>query len=292
MDGELLQCVIDVARSYSVDLSIYDEAFLEKSIARICDAAGRKDYAAYCEDLKKDRREAEALFQSMRISYSRFFREPLLFALLEQRVLPGIIQRASEGSEIRAWSAGCSCGQEAYSLAILLDEQIKSSGKRLRYRIFATDVSEDALSAAKNGIYAAADLQNVKLKHMQPCFSKIGDQYAVSPHLKEHVKFSYYNLLDASSANPPESIFGNFDIVFCCNLIMYYKKEYRLFILKKIERSLSQSGFLAVGEAERAFVKTNTGFQPVSFPVAVFHRQSDSCTDAKQPLETKFEIKE
>jgi chemotaxis methyl-accepting protein methylase len=96
---------------------------------RGCDAAGIKNPADYCARLKESRPEAEAFFQSFRVTYSRFFREPLLFAFLDQWIIPGIVRRAPPGSEIRVWSAGCACGQEAYSLAMLLDEQLQSSGK-------------------------------------------------------------------------------------------------------------------------------------------------------------------
>lgn len=276
MQKELLGQIVDIARSCSVDLAIYDEAFLAKTIVRGCDAAGIKNPADYCARLKESRPEAEAFFQSFRVTYSRFFREPLLFALLDQWIIPGIVRRAPPGSEIRVWSAGCACGQEAYSLAMLLDEQLQSSGKGLRYRIFATDVSRTALAAAQSGVYAAADVDNVPLKYIRAYFVETEGRYAVSPHLRERVGFSFYDLLDASSASPPESIFGNFDIVCCSNLIMYYKAETRWFILKKIERSMSQAGVLAVGEAERAFVKSNGLFLPVSAPAAVFYKPGNT----------------
>lgn len=272
MDKEQIQLVIEIARSYFVDLTIYDEVFLGNSIARRSSAININNPDDYCAHLRGNRAEAEIFFQSLRITYSRFFREPLVFALLEQWVIPGILRRVPSGSEIRVWSAGCSCGQEAYSLAMLLDEHVKSLDKDLRYRIFATDVSNTALATARAGVYTASDVKNVQLKYMQAYFTQHDGKYIVSPQLKQHVAFSHYDLLDATSASPPESIFGCFDIVCCSNLMMYYKKEMRLFILKKIERTMSKTGFLAVGEAERAFVKSNSGFQPISVPAAVFHK--------------------
>ncbi len=286
MDEGLLQLVIDAASSYSVDLTIYDEAFLAKSVKRGCDAAGINNPGDYCARLKESKAEAEIFFQSLRITYSRFFRNPMLFALLEQWIIPGVIRCAPAGGEVRLWSAGCSCGQEAYSLAMLLDDQLESSGKDLRYRIFATDVSEQALTAAREGVYSEADVKNVPFKYMRAYFTEGEGRYAVSPRLKKNVGFSVYDLLDASSASPPESIFGSFDIVCCSNLMMYYKKNIRLLILKKIERSISQPGFLAVGEAERAFVKSNGGFRPISVPAAVFRKPA--CTQSVETEDFSF----
>ncbi len=281
MDKEQMQLVIDIARSYSVDLIVYDEVFLRNSIARRCSSIGIENSADYCECLKENREEAENFFRSLHITYSRFFRDPMGFALFEQWIIPDILRRAPMGGEIRVWSAGCSCGQEAYSLAILLDEQLKSSGKDLRYRIFATDVSDTALATARAGVYTASDVKNVQLKYIQAYFIQSDGKYVVSPQLKQHIAFLHYDLLDATSASPPESIFGCFDIVCCSNLMMYYKKETRLFILKKIEQAISKTGFLAVGEAERAFVKSNSGFQPISAPVAIFHMPGYSQTTRK-----------
>lgn len=230
----------------------------------------------YCEYLKEDAREAESYFRSLYITYTQFFREPFLFAYLEHRIIPNLIHHAPEGSEIRVWSAGCSSGQEAYSLAMLIDEQLKSTAKQLRFRIFATDISREALFIAETGVYPAAEMLNVRLKHMQAYFSETNGSYTVSRRLKDQISFSYYDLLDATSANPPDSIFGNFDIVCCNNLLMYYSKDVRLSILKKIEGALAQSGFLAVSEAERAFVKNYTAFLPTFIPVAVFRRSGDA----------------
>ncbi len=231
-----------------------------------------QDPFRYVEHLKTNAPEADSYFRSLYITYTQFFREPLLFAYLEQKYIPNLIRQAPEGSELRIWSAGCSSGQEPYSLAILFHEQIKTAGKGLRFRIFATDVSAEALATAKGSVYSADEMQNVRLRHIQAYFTEKGDRYAVASSIKEQVNFSYYDLLDTVSANPPDSIFGNFDLVCCNNLLMYYKKETRMFILRKIERSLAPTGMLTVSEAERSFIKNSTDFQPVSTPVAVFHK--------------------
>jgi chemotaxis methyl-accepting protein methylase len=198
----------------------------------------------------------------------------LLFDLLDQMVIPDLIRRTPAGKEIRIWSAGCSCGQEAYSLAMLLDDRVESSDKHLQYRIFATDVSETALANARKGIYSTTDVKNVRHHHMQAYFTEKNGEYAVSQRLKDKVGFSLYDMLDTSVAAPPESIFGCFDIVCCSNLMMYYKAEIRSFILRKIENAVSQSGFLVVGEADRAFVKKNSALRPITVPVSAFRKSA------------------
>jgi len=272
LDHELSQKIRYLAQVNSVNLSTWDEEFLIKSFNRTSISAGFKNPLQYYEHLIANAQEADSYFKSLYITYTQFFREPLLFAYLEHKFIPNLIRQTLEGSEIRVWSAGCSTGQEAYSLAILFDEQLKSVGKELRLRIFATDVSTEALAIAENGVYSAFEMQNVRLKHIQTYFSETNEKYTVARGIRDRVTFSYYNLLDTASANPPDSIFGNFDLVCCNNLLMYYKNEIRMFILQKIERSLAPMGVLTVSEAERAFIKSNTGFQPVTTTIAMFHK--------------------
>jgi len=269
-----IQEIIDIGRSHSFDFAVYDATFLQKTIEKRMSAAQIGCVGDYCLRMRESPAEAETLFRSLYVQFSVFFREPLSFALLEQSVIPGLVADAPANGELRVWSAGCAFGQEAYSLAMLLDEQMKKAGKPLRYRIFATDVSEGALSFARRGVYPPADVQNVKQRHLGAYFIRQGEEYAVIPRLKRGVGFTRYDVLDAASANPPESIFGNFDIVSCCNLMMYYGPEARLMILHKLEESLSPAGRLIVGETERAFVERNTALDMLCVPAAVFRKAS------------------
>jgi len=276
LEENLSTMIVQTANAYAVDLSVFDDEFLTKSFFRKYEASGMNNPIEYCAFLQENHIEATDFFQSLIITYTTFFRDPFMFTYLEHRIIPALVRNAQAGSEIRIWSAGCSSGPEAYSIAILIDEQIQLIQKEIRFRVFATDISGEVLSIAREGIYDATAMQNVKLKHLQQYFSESNGKYSVSANLKNHVSFSAYDLLDTSSANPPDSIFGNFDLISCNNLLMYYKKEIRLNILKKFERSLAPNGLLAVSEAERAFVKNSTKFQPISMPIAVFYNPNNS----------------
>lgn len=274
MIKEELNLVIQLmSQTYGRDISMYDESFLEKSIEKRWSAVGVKTYSAYLEYLSQNSIEGEALYSSLNNTFSEFFRNPLVFALMEQLIIPKIIEEKSEGKEIRVWSAGCSAGQEAYSLAILLDHQGVSVKKNIRFRVFATDISQGALAAAQKGVYEAGTVQNVRLKHLEEYFTKHGQSYRISSRLKEYVSFSIYDLLDKKSANPWESIYGDFDLVFCSNLLFYYRPEFRKFILEKVIRSTALNGYLVTGEAERAYVEKIGGLIVLAPPASVFQRK-------------------
>lgn len=230
--------------------------------------------AAYLAHLKNHSEEWATLFASLRITYSEFFRNPLTFALIEQIILPGLAEekRKTGGGDIRIWSAGCAAGQEAYSLAILTRDFRRAHEKGFFFRIFATDASEVELATARRGVYDAAAMQNVPLKHLRGAFIQRGETYEVVPEVKALVQFSSYDLLDEDSTCPPDSIYGDFDLLLCSNLLFYYRPDIRRLILKKLERCLSPGGYLVTGEAESGIVAGAGGFRAIVHPLAAFQK--------------------
>jgi chemotaxis protein methyltransferase CheR len=174
------------------------------------------------------------------------------------------------GGEIRIWSAACAAGQEAYSVAILLEDMAAERGKPIPFRIIATDVSDAQLAIARKGVYDDDAVRNVRLRHLRRYFSEQGKAYVIAPGLRDRVDFSSYDLLDERSSSPPASIYGDFDIVLCCNLLFYYRPSVRRLILERVRRGLSPNGYLVTGEAERAIVQDAGGFRAMTPPTAVF----------------------
>jgi len=165
------------------DISVYDEGFLLKSLEKRLAETGAGTLQAYCALLRVKPSEGELFFSSLGISYSEFFRNPLTFSVLEQLVLPALISELERTGrkELRVWSAGCAAGQEAYSLAILLTELAARRGQAFSFRIFATDISETGLAAARAGVYDGAALKNVRLEHLNKYFSRQDGSYALRP---------------------------------------------------------------------------------------------------------------
>jgi chemotaxis methyl-accepting protein methylase len=258
-----------------LDISVYAKAFLVQTIDQRRAEKRGMTLAEYEEYLSRSPAEAEALCQSLHVCYSEFFRHPLTFALLEQHILPALIaeKKQAGGNEIRVWSAGCAAGQEAWSVAILLDELCGAEDATLDYRIFATDVSEPELRLAREGMYNAEAIGNISSRHLQTYFSLHGDAYAVVPRLRTRVDFSRYDLLDEHSCCPSASLYGDFDLILCCNLLFYYRQDIRQRILDKVCRALAPGGYLVVGEADRAIVSGHQGLCAVNPPVDVFKKR-------------------
>jgi len=256
------------------DLSPFDESFIAATLAKCAEAAAQaapEDYAAL---LARDPAEARAFFTALSVGYSRFFRDPLTFSLLEQVILPTLLhehQRRGAG-EIRVWSAGCASGEEAYSITMLLDRLLETLESPPTYRVFATDVNESRLTAARRAVYDSALLGNVTLGYLERYFDRRGRSYVVKPELQSRVDFSAYDLLDPTSTCVPASIFGDFDLVFCSNVLIYYSAVTRRTILDRIRRCLCSGGRLVTSDVERSIVRRAGGFSEIVPPVPVYRK--------------------
>jgi chemotaxis methyl-accepting protein methylase len=261
---DLIENIDNLCRTkYAKIISIYDDTFLEQSVKSRMNLSNCNNYRDYYILIKSSESESSAFLNSLNNSYSEFFRNPLTFALIEQYILPTIFRPKINTSfpELRIWSAGCSSGQEPYSLAILCEDIIQEMSGNITYRIFATDLSINGLFSAKLGNYDYNAIKNIRLRHLNNYFTLANDSYSITQEIKKNVDFSYYDLLDTGSSAPAASIYGDFDLVICCNLLFYYKPDIQHFILSKIKQSLKQGGYLIVSEAESAIVKANKEFK-------------------------------
>lgn len=257
----------------NLDLSAFDEDFLLSMIEKRIDATNHLIPDSYLQFMAGNPEEKELLLGTLQVGFSEFFRNPLTFATLEQIVLPALVlaKRNAPSNEIRAWSAASAAGQEAYSVAMLLEELKSGSNIDLRYRIFATDLSEKILGEAQLGKYSSSALKNVSLKRVERWFTKSGDYYAVDPGLKRNIDFSAFDLLDPTMGSPAASIFGSFDLVFCANILFYYQPKQQKNILDKIAKCLSLEGFIVTGEIEREIL-LKLGYTEIFPHSAIFRK--------------------
>ncbi len=267
--------IIEVLRlRHGLDVSGFNASFLANSLDRRRNAEAGENSSDYVDRLSEDSSEAEAFYRSLLVTHSEFFRNPLAFALLEQIIIPGLLEQKSlhKQSELRIWSAGCASGQEACSVAILLDELSVARNSSISYRIFATDLSEPNLAQAQAGVYSADTVGNIRSRQLREYFIRHDESFSIIPRIMERMNFSVYNLLDTSTTTPPESIYGGFDLVMCSNVLFYYQQEAQRFILDKLRRSLAPGGYLLTGETERQIVDCIGGFRAVVPPITIFQR--------------------
>ena len=256
---------------HGIDISKYDEAFLNKTLLKRMKETLCESETTYYSYLEQSHIESDIFLNSLQISYTEFFRNPLTFSVLEKIIIPSIILKKSTSSrnEIRVWSAACAGGHETYSLAMLLHELLNCHNGEINFRIFATDQSELQIKDAQTGQYPEAALNSLKLKRVNQWFSKFGKIYTVNPELLENIEFSVFDLLNEKYSCPPTSIFGDFDLIVCANILFYYTPEIQKKIIKKTKNCLSDTGYLITGETERdLFIQS--GFHEVYPQSAIF----------------------
>ena len=265
-------------QTYDTDISRFDSAYLNKSIQKRLIDLNCNSTHSYAKLLEGNPEECRKFLDSLQNCYSEFFRNSLTFSVLERIVFPEIVlnNKNKKHNGIRLWSAACAKGQEAYSIAILLEELKKRNEEDFDYRLFASDLDENQVNEARNGQYRANELSNMNMKRVQrwfiknPSVKRYKDEiYSVIPALKENVYFSTFDLLDKNLTSPPASIFGDFDLVFCSNLLFYYSTEYQNIILEKVCNCIKKGGYLITGEAERGILIRNN-FKEVYPQSAIF----------------------
>ena len=188
--------------------------------------------------------EYESLLERLLTQETSFFRYPGVYEALEKRILPEVQERKfwETPRTLRIWSAGCSTGEEPYSIAITLCDSLKFA-EAWEIEILATDVSRRALRHAERGLYAKRSLQDVSLRQVETYFTSTKHGFQVKPRIRRMVSFAQMNLV--------ESVYvGKLDCIFCMNVLMYFSEERRLAILRRFYEALEPGGYFLLGHAE------------------------------------------
>ena len=249
-----------------VDFTYYKKNTIKRRIARRMAITNTHKDIDYLKFLKTDNAELDALFEDLLIPVSSFFRDEKPFEKLKDKVFP-IITKDKTGIEpIRIWIAGCSNGEEAYSIAIALYEYLGDAASRMRIQIFGTDISEKAIATARAGIYSQKQLEDSPPRRLQKYFTKHDGNYQVAKFIRDMCVFATHNFLK----DPP---FARLDLVSCRNVLIYLEpflqkralsifhyalKEKRFLLLGKSETTGSASDLFAVTEKyEKIYLKRN-----------------------------------
>ncbi len=229
------------------------------------------DWEQYSALLKQEPAELDALFKDLFISVTEFFRDPEAWQILEREFIAPLVDDKDSGEAIRVWVPACATGEEAYSIAILLLEQVRRTGKHCPVQIFASDTNEESLVRARLGSYPAGIAAQVSAERLHHFFVEKTDNhhYQVSRELRDSVVFGKHNLAE----DPP---YSRLDGVCCRNLLIYLEAELQKKILALFHFALRPGGFLFLGSAETA--GNEEMFRPVSKKWRIFRHL---CGDAR-----------
>ncbi len=265
MDKDLKLILNYLNEKRGFDFSGYRTGMAERLVGQRMQSAKCENYNSYLHFLRNAPDEIDNLLEAMTINVSRFFRDTLTYEYIAEKVLSTMIyqKKGTADPSLRVWSAGCSMGEEPFSIAILIHELLEKEPLKLDTNIFATDIDVEIIKKAKKATYPLESIKDVKYRLLEKYFASKGKLFQLIPEIRNLVSFSAYDLRDEKSYAPPESVFGSFDIVFCRNVLIYFDTEFQDLVFDKLYRSLSEKGYLVLGESEIPSKKYQKRFRKV-----------------------------
>ena len=241
---DALHGIFELLRASSqIDFSQYKGSTVSRRIERQIGLLGLSSIQEYHALLQENPNEVQILARNMLIGVTRFFRDEEAYLSLEEQVFPAILDETDINVPIRIWVAGCSTGEEAYSMAILLDEALQARGLARTVKIFATDVDANALAEASNGEYGLNIAADISEERLNRYFIKSEHYYSVAPTLRQMVVFATHNLL----RDPP---FSNCQLAICRNVLIYFQPKAQRRILSMLHFAIQAEGYLFLGASE------------------------------------------
>ncbi len=227
------------------DFSLYKKSTIRRRIARRMSVHEIADINNYVRFLQENPYEIDLIFKELLIGVTSFFRDPEAFESLKKKAIPEIMKSKQPEGTIRIWVVGCSTGEEAYSISIMLNEHLSEMEQKsdFRIQIYATDIDKDAIDIARQGVYPANIAADVSPERLDRFFVKEGDNYRVKKEIREPIVFAVQNVL----VDPP---FTRLDLLSCRNLLIYLSSELQKKIFPMFHYSLNPEGILFLGPSE------------------------------------------
>jgi two-component system CheB/CheR fusion protein len=229
--------------TFAIDFAQYKSSTVTRRIERRLLLNRSYQIDDYVKRLREDPEELDALYKDLLIGVTRFFRDANAFERLGQEVLPGLLAELPLDEDLRVWVAGCATGEEAYSLGILIQEQIEALGRPIKVKIFATDVHRASLDYASTGIYTEAQLADLSPERLERYFVRKGDGFQVAHELRQMIVFAPHNLIK-------DAPFTKLDLITCRNLLIYLQPPMQKKVLSLFHFGLKTNGILFLGPSE------------------------------------------
>ena len=232
-----------VRRQTGTDFTEFKPATVSRRLARRAALRGAPDLVAYLALLEKNPAEILALHEDVLIHVTSFFRDPAAYEALRTQVFPALLKHKSDASAIRIWVAGCSSGEEVYSLAIALLEHMTETREQRTLQIFGSDVSEVAVQAARVGVYSEYSMRSVSDELRKKYFAPHEQGYRIQKRVRDVCVFVTHDLM----RDPP---FSKLDLISCRNVMIYFDRGLQRRVLPLFHYCLNQPGYLLLGRSE------------------------------------------
>ena len=273
-DWAALLRYLHTARGF--DFHGYKTNTLARRIRKRMASIGIEKFSVYQDFLEVHPEEFVTLFNTILINVTSFFRDPPAWDALRSVAIPAIVEARGAGEPIRAWSAGCASGEEAYTIAMLLAEQLGPDRYRDQVKIYATDVDEEALNTARHAAYTPPQVAGVPADLLERYFERLDGLHVVRSDLRRQVIYGRHDLI----ADAPIS---RIDLLVCRNTLMYFNAETQARVLSRLHFALNNGGFLLLGRAETMTAQGNA-FTPVDLKRRLSRKAGQGGPRLRRPI--------
>jgi two-component system CheB/CheR fusion protein len=274
-DAGFARLLDKLANDYHFDVREYKEASLARRIRSRMSHVRVDNFSDYIGYLDRHPDEHVALFNAVLINLTGFFRDPEAWQALRHEVIPRLIADAEQSRAIRVWSAGCSTGEEPYSLAMVLAEHLRERAREFDVKIYGTDIDDGALGTARHGLYRVEQLKDLSPDLLEKYFAKEGQMYRFRLDMRRWCIFGRHNL----AQDPPLS---HIDLIVCRNVLIYFRSDLQERILPTFNYALREGGFLFLGKSESLLARSRR-FAPVVLKWRIFQRSPVAAPDVIVP---------
>lgn len=274
-EAELNEIRALIEQRSAVHLDESRERFLSTRVYEYMEEESLKTGADVLRRVRGSASEYDAFLERLLTQETSFFRYPAVYEALEKTILPEIQERKfwQNPRTLRIWSAGCSTGEEPYSIAVTLLDGLKFA-EAWEIEILATDISRRALKHAEKGAYSKRSLQELSLRQIETHFTPTKQGYQVRPKIRRMISFAQMNLVEPMYV-------GKLDCIFCMNVLMYFTEERRLAILRGFYESLEPGGYFLLGHSE-TLTNMPVKFEPLTLGDCRLYRKPIAA-DARKP---------
>jgi two-component system CheB/CheR fusion protein len=279
-ESELKKVFVILRAQTGHDFSLYKPSTIQRRIERRMAVHQIKRLAGYVKFLQQTPHEVEALFRDLLIGVTNFFRDPPAFAALETTIIPRLFADKLPGSPVRVWICGCSTGEEAYSIAILLQEYMETLKQNFMIQLFATDIDKQAIDQARKGFFPGSITTDITPERLARFFTleSDGKTYRINKGIRDMLVFSEQDVIK----DPP---FSKLDLISCRNLLIYMGGELQKKVIPLFHYALAPGGFLLLGTSETVG-EFGTLFTTLERKQKLYQRKDDAYTEKRIPLAT------
>ncbi|MFZ3060478.1 MAG: protein-glutamate O-methyltransferase CheR [Candidatus Methanoperedens sp.] len=267
-DSEFSELKVIIKRKIGFNCEQYKQAHLKRRLAVRLRATQSKSYKEYAEVLLKNLAEEKQLKETLTVNVTELFRNPETYEAFRATVLPELIKSRGENRTLKVWSAGCSNGEEPYSIAIMLAEYLGIAARRYNISIMGTDIDEDSLNKAGLGIFHPKQLEKISKERLERFFIKKDNNYQVTDEIHRMVTFKNHDLISGPKLS-------GFDIIFCRNVTIYFEQKLQEKLYFDFYNALKDGGYFVMGKTETLIGQSSKLFKHVDLKERIYQKKAN-----------------